>query len=141
MILLCDCDIEIDKNDRLGFLENNTGRHLEKTIAGLDPIGASTSARLFRSIRDCMNRHGVTWNRLRGDFEGSTEFEITSFSKQHGEALDTFAREVRQLAERFSLFNQHYSLEDSFKMLCDYVQGRIECFQAEIEKREAAKES
>ena len=138
VVLLCDCDIEIDMNGMLGFLENNTGCYLEQTIVALNMIGATKSAQLFSSIRDCMKRHGVAWNRLRGDFEGSTEFEITSFQKQHGESLNAFAEEVCQLAKNFALFNRHHSLEDTFKMLCEYIQERIEFFQEEIKRKVAA---
>jgi hypothetical protein len=134
-VLLIDCDIEIDMNGMLGFLENSTGRHLRQTAEALRLIGAPRSAALLESIQFCMTKHGVTWERLRGDFVGSTEYEISSFRGLHGEALNPFATEIGNLAGRFSLFNTHYSLEDAYSALCSYLDGRVEELRREIDKR------
>src|SRR6266516_1196275 len=79
IVLLIDCDTEIMMNGMLGFIENMTGRHLVPTIEALRQIGASAVARQLQAVHDCMTRYGVTWQRLRGEFEGSHEYEITSF--------------------------------------------------------------
>lgn len=135
IILLIDCDTEIDMNGMLGFLENPTGRHLGRTAAALKLIGAPKSAALLESIESCMTRHAVTWDRLRGDFAGTVEYQITSFRELHGGALDAFAGEVGSLAGHFSLFNTRYSLENSYAALCGYLDGRVRELRCEIEKR------
>jgi len=135
VVLLVDCDTEIAMNGMLGFLENLTGRHLGKTIEALERIDAPKTADLFRAVQSCMKAHGVTWAGLRGDFEGSAEFQITSFRKLHGKSLDAFTEEVSQITGRFGLFNRHISLEDAFSMLCRYSQDRIELLQKEMERR------
>ena len=135
VVLLVDCDTEISMNGMLGFLENFTGRHLGKTIEALEKIGAPKSAELFRSVQICMERHGVTWAKLRGDFAGTVEYQITSFRQLHGESLDTFSEELCQIVGKFELFNSHSALEDAFGGLCKFVQARVESFQQEIQKR------
>lgn len=135
VVLLVDCDTEISMNGLLGFLENLTGQHLGKTIEALGVIGATRSAELFRSVELSMTKHGVTWARLRGDFEGLTECQITSFCELHGASLDSFSREICQLEAGFSLFNSHSSLEDAYGALCGYTQARVERLQNEIQKR------
>src|SRR6267143_7091204 len=74
VVLLVDCDTEVMMNGLLGFLENMTGRHLGTTIEALKTIGVRGVADQLGAVRDCMTRHGVTWQRLRGDFEGSREY-------------------------------------------------------------------
>jgi hypothetical protein len=138
LILLIDCDTEIDMNGMLGFLENSTGRHLGRTAEALKLIGAPKSAALLESIESCMTRHAVTWENLRGDFAGAVEYQVTSFRELHGEALDAFVSEVGSLVGHFSLFNTHYSLEDSYGALCNYLDGRVEELRREISKRTEA---
>jgi hypothetical protein len=133
--LLIDCDTEVDMNGMLGFLENSTGRHLSRTAEALRLIGAPRSAALLESIQSCMTKHGVTWEGLRGDFAGGAEYQVTSFRELHGEALDAFASEVGGLAGRFSLFNRHYALEDSYGALCRYLDNRMLELRGEIDKR------
>jgi len=81
-VLLMDCDIEIDMNGMLGFIENETGRHLHKTIDALELIGATKCSAVFRSVENCMAKHQITWERLQRDYEGVKEFQITSFLKR-----------------------------------------------------------
>ncbi|MDA8430472.1 MAG: DUF4375 domain-containing protein [Geobacteraceae bacterium] len=134
-ILLIDCDLEIDMNGVLGYLENPSGRHLKKTIKALEEIGAPKCSALFDSIQECMDRHDVSWNRLRSDSENLTEFEITSFRKLHGDSLDSFANEVFELSSGFSLFNTLYSPEDANSAFVAYISGKINELKIEIEKR------
>jgi len=134
LILLIDCDTEIMMNGILGFLENMTGRHLVPTIEALQLIGAFATANQLQQIQDCMTRHGVTWQQLRGDFEGSREFEITSFRKLHGPRLDSFASEARAIGRGFSLFYSS-SAESAYELLCSYLQSRLIELQREIAKR------
>ena len=134
-VFLIDCDTEIDMNGMLRFIENSAGQHLDQTAEALKLIGAPKSASLLQSVRSCMERHGVTWQRLRSDFAGTAEYEISSFRELHGEDLDGFAREVDTLAGHFSLFNTLYSTEDSYAALCSYLDGRAEELRSEIERR------
>jgi hypothetical protein len=135
VVLLIDCDTEIEMNGILGFLENMTGRYLPQTTEALRLIGAPKCAAIFDSVHASMTRYGVTWERLRGDFEGSTEFQITSFRRLHGEALDSFTAEVGKLVQGFSLFNTLYSPEDAYAALCHYLETRLVELRQEIDKR------
>jgi len=137
-VLLIDCDTEIEMNGMLGFLENMTGRHLPETIEALHLIGAPKCAALFCSIQACMTKFGVSWQRLRADFEGTTEFEITSFRKMHGDRLDSFATEVGELASGFSLFSARSSPEDAYSALCTYLDSRLDELRQEINNRRVA---
>jgi hypothetical protein len=133
-VLLIDCDTEIEMNGILGFLENMTGRHLPATTEALRLIGVPKCAAIFYSIQACMTKHGVTWERLREDFGGTTEFQITSFRKMHGDQLEPFAAEVAELAQRFSLFDTRSSPEDAYSALCRYLDGRLDELRHEIER-------
>lgn len=135
VVLLIDCDTEIVMNGILGFLENMTGRHFPKTTEALKMIGAPKCSAVFQSIQDCMTRHSVSWERLRGDFEGTEEFQITSFREMHGECLESFVAEIDELTQSFSLFNAHYSPEDAYGALCVYLDGRLGDLRQEIDKR------
>jgi hypothetical protein len=138
IVLLLDCDTEVAMNGVLGFLENLTGRHLGKTIEALERIGAPKSAELLRAVQSCMDKHGVTWARLRGDFEVTDEYQITSFRELHGESLSSFSTEVCQIAGSFQLFNNRSALEDAYGGLCRYTQNRFNLFQMELHKRKKA---
>lgn len=134
-VLLIDCDTEITMNGMFGFLENRTGQHLEQTIQALNQIGAPTAATLFQSIADCMRKHDVTWRKLRGDFEGVKEFQVTSFREFHGDEFDAFADDVCKLSQGFSLFDSDQSGNNSYVALCDFLQSRLDQLNAEIEMR------
>jgi hypothetical protein len=137
VVLLIDCDTEIDMNGILGFLENSTGRYLRETIQALTKIGAPKCAAVFESVKKCMEKHNVTWERLREDFEGTVEYEITSFQRLHGSALDSFTKEVLELTGNFSLFNSLYSPEDAYSAFINYLEGKSKNLKREIEKRNA----
>ena len=136
IVLLLDCDTEIMMNGMLGFLENMTGRHLLPTIEALRQIGAPAVAGRLQAVHDCMTRYGVTWQQLRGDFEGGQQYEITSFRKLHGSQLDSFASEVSTLGHGFSLFRTE-SGEAPYEALCTYMEGRLTELRGEIDKRQA----
>jgi hypothetical protein len=135
VILLLDCDTEIDMNGMLGFLENLTGRHLKQTIQALQLIGASKSAALLETVQACMNENGITWERLRSDLAGSAEYEISSFRQRHGEVIAAFTSEIGRLTGQFSLFNTHHSREDAYAALCGYMDSRANELRSETDKR------
>ncbi|RPI74662.1 MAG: DUF4375 domain-containing protein [Desulfobacteraceae bacterium] len=136
IVLLIDCDTEVQMQGMIGFLENNTGAHLGATIHALRLFGALKVSESLEKVQQCMRRHDVTWERLRGDFEGMTEFQITSFHELHGETLDAFAQEVCDIAGGFELFN-HESGEPVYDLLCAHLDLRIIRLREEIQKREA----
>jgi hypothetical protein len=103
-------------------------------------IGVPGVADQLAAVGDCMARHGVTWQRLRGDFEGSREYEITSFRKLHGSELDAFASEVSRLEHGFSLFYPS-SGETPYDSLCRYLEARLIELRREIDGREAQRAS
>jgi hypothetical protein len=137
VVLLIDCDTEIDMNGMLGFLENMTGQHLAKTTEALEMIGAPKCAVLFQLVHETMDRHGVTWQHLRGAFRGAKEFQITSFHALHGEAFNQFANQVCELTKGFSLLNTLYSPEDVYGALCAYLEDKVERLSDEVKKRRA----
>jgi hypothetical protein len=134
-ILLIDCDTEINMNGMTGFLENSTGQHLAETIQALHLIGASKSGALLDAVQACMAKHGVTWERLRGDFSGAKPYQITSFRELHCEQLRVFAEEVHNMTAHFSLFNTRRSQEDVYGAFCSYTEARLVELQGEIDKR------
>jgi len=138
IFLLCDCDIEIQMNGLLGFLENSTGEHLQATINALSGIGANHAAEDLRRISDCMSRHGITWAGLRADLEDSKEFEITTFAKTHGDRLRPFTEELRSIAPVFVIF-AHSSGDPVYDLLCAYIEPRMEHL-AEITANEEAQQ-
>ena len=140
-ILLIDCDTEITMQGMLGFLENSTGEFLSETVAALDRIGAPKSAQILRSVEQCMAKHGITWAGLRGDFEGTELYQITSFHELHGAKLDKFAKEVDQIAGDFLLLNTLYSPEDAYGALCRHIAEHRDRLSQEIETREAQPEN
>lgn len=137
-ILLIDFDTEIEMNGILGFLENPTGSYLKQTIEALNLIGALKSAALLESIQSCTIKYGISWEGLRNDFEGSTEYQVTSFRETHGESSDEWSDEVLRLSGNFCLFNSHYALENSYESFCQYLDGQLENFQTEINDRKSA---
>lgn len=136
IVLLIDCDTEVLMQGMIGFLENSTGAHLGATIQALRLISAHKVAESLEKVQQCMRRHDVTWERLRGDFEGMTEFQITSFHELHGETLDAFVQEVCDTARGFELFN-HESGEPVYDLLCTHLDPRIGRLREVIQKREA----
>jgi hypothetical protein len=136
-VLLIDCDTEIEMNGILGFLENMTGRYLPQTTEALRLIGAPKCAVILNSVHASMTKHGVSSERLRGDFEGTTEFQITSFSEMHGDRLDLFTTEVDKLTNGLSIFNTRYSPEDAYGAFCSYLDGRFDELCREVDERKA----
>ena len=82
-----------------------------------------------------MEKYNVTWERLRGDFQGIHEYEIISFQNLHGDALDAFADEVNNMTGNFLLFHPHYAPDDAYSGLVRYLEGKTDELQIEIEKR------
>ena len=135
IVLLIDCNTEIEINGILGFLENMTGRYLPEINEALQLIGAAKCAAIISSIQTCMAKYGVSWEGLRGDFDDTAEFQITSFSKMHGDQLSPFTTEIDELTHQFSLFDTHYSPEDAYRALCSYLDGRLDELRQEIDMR------
>jgi len=134
-VLLIDCDTEIDMNGMLGFLENMNGRYLGNVIEALEKIGAQKCAAIFNSVQECMSKYNITWEHLRSDFERSSEYEITSFQKLHGNSINSFANEISEVASDFSLFNSLYSPEAAYKLFVQYLERVVDQFEKEIRKR------
>src|SRR5262249_61545068 len=79
-VLIIDFDTEVCMNGILGFLENSTGFYLADTIAAMEVIGAHGTAATLRTIQRIMAEHGVTHERLRGDFARLQEWQITTLA-------------------------------------------------------------
>lgn len=132
-ILLIDCDTELAMNGILGFLENRTGAHLEATVGALLSIGAARAAAKLTAIQEIMRQYEVTWEKLRGDFAGTREFQISSFSTLHEQ--ESFATAVSE-ADPVPIF-QRQKEEDVYQLLCDYLDARLDELNAEIAKGRA----
>ena len=122
-------------NGMIGFLENPNGRHLRATADALRRIGAPKCAAILESVMQCMAKHGVTWEKLRGDFEGTSEYQITSFTDLHGEETATFGREVNEISKGFSLLNPLYSPDDAYSALVHHLNDCLDRLNDEIERR------
>jgi hypothetical protein len=136
-VLLIDFDTEININGMLGFLENSNGQHLDKIVEALRLIGAHKSEHELRLVQDCMRSHGVSWERLRADFEGHEAFEVTSFSELHGDLLREFSDEICYRFSEFDLFNTNYSLEDSYSLLVRHLESMPRKLNDEVNSRNA----
>ncbi len=135
--LLIDLDTEISMNGILGFLENMCGEHLSRTIEALEVIGAPKCAAILKAVEECMKRHGVTWNRLRGDFVNTHEFQVSSFRELH-RGLELFSREVCELVQGFEVFNAACCPEDAFGALSRYLERNLSRLNREIDRYKLA---
>ncbi|MCE9532239.1 MAG: hypothetical protein K8T89_14135 [Planctomycetes bacterium] len=106
-------------NGILGFLENSTRAYLDQTVDAFRIVGAGQTATTLNQIRDAMQRHSVSYLQLRSDFQGTSEFQITSFSQLHPGRED-FADAVSELADSLYLYDK--SGESPFLLLEAYLE-------------------
>jgi hypothetical protein len=118
-LLLIDFDTELCMNGILGFLENSTGAHLDQTIDAFRLVRAEQTATTLSQIRGAMQRHSVSHQQLRSDFQGTSEFQITSSSQLHP-GRDDFADAIGQIADSLYLYDQ--SRESPFRLLEAYLE-------------------
>jgi hypothetical protein len=130
-ILIIDLDTEVAMNGMLGFLENSSGLYLAETIEALESISAHNAAGTLRNIQQIMANYGVTVERLRGNFAGPQEWEITSFRQTHGEELSRMAEHIGCEAQKLDLCDH---AEPVFDLLEAYLEGRRGEFLAALEK-------
>src|SRR5262245_26902696 len=104
-ILVLDFDTEVTMNGILGFLENSTGLFLRETIDAFDKIGASGTASILRAIEKTLEKHGVTPAKLRADFDGTDQYQITTFRELHGD-LGTMPSEIEEDAGWLYLYGK-----------------------------------
>jgi hypothetical protein len=135
LMLIIDFDTEITMNGILCFLENYTGRYLNETIDAFLLIGATETANTLSVIRSIMKKYDITWEKLRGDFADSQEYEITSFRKLHEENAQRMAKEVLVIDN--SLYIYHQNAEPVFDLLEKYIdrnRERLLQFIKQLEK-------
>lgn len=120
-ILVLDFDTELNMNGMLGFLENSTGLFFPETIEAFKTIGAFETVAVLQAIGNTLERHGVTPSRLRGDFDGTQEHQITSFQELHGD-LGTLPDEVEEDAKRLYLYAEPNTGEDVWALLGTFVE-------------------
>jgi hypothetical protein len=125
-MLVLDFDTEVSMQGILGFLENSTGLFLNQTIDAFSEIGAMQTAATLTDVRTIMERHGVTPADLRADFEGTTEYQITSFQELHGDERSAMASEVDDAAGALYLYQDN--AEDVWGLLGAFVATRKEKF-------------
>jgi hypothetical protein len=128
-LLLVDFDTELSMNGILGFLENSTGAFLDQTIDGFRLVGAGQTATTLSEIRDAMQRHSASHNQLRADFEGTSQYQITSFARLHPDR-EAFADEVERIAK--SLYLNGQSRESPFLLLEGYLEKHSEEFLSQL---------
>jgi hypothetical protein len=130
-ILVLDFDTELNMSGMLGFLENSTGLFFAETIEAFDKIGASETVSILRAIERTLERHGVTPARLRADFAGTQEYQITTFRDLHGD-LGTMPKEVEQDAQRLYVYGKPGTGEAVWLLLEAFVQRNRTPLLAEI---------
>jgi hypothetical protein len=130
-ILVLDFDTELNMNGMLGFLENSTGLYFAETIEAFDRIGASETVLILRAIEKTLERHDVTPSRLRADFAGAQEYQITTFRALHGD-LGTMPQEVEKDAKRLYLYGKPGAGEAVWPMLEAFVERNRAQLLAEI---------
>jgi hypothetical protein len=125
-VLIIDFDTEVCMQGILGFLENSTGFYLADTIAAMEAIGAHDTAATLRAIQGIMAEHGVTHERLRGDFDRMQEWQITTFAESHGEELSQMADLIGQESRKLYIYDRMHDREgeDVFVLLSAYIQQR-----------------
>jgi hypothetical protein len=130
-MLVLDFDTELCMNGILGFLENSTGLYFPETIEAFDKIGASETVSVLRAIEKTLKKYGITTSRLRGDFVGTREYQITTFRELHGD-LGTLPNEVEQDAQRLYLYAPTGSGEPIWTLLEAFVERNRPELLAEI---------
>jgi len=130
--LLVDFDTEVAINGILGFLENSSGAHLDKTIDAFIALGAHDTAEVLQRIREVLRKHGVSHQKLRSDFKNTSQYEITSFSKLHGASLNEFAQEVCAIADL--LYSDRTSQGSPFLRLEVYLEEHASEIQSELSR-------
>jgi hypothetical protein len=130
-ILVLDFDTELCMNGMLGFLENSRGLYFPETIEAFEKIGASETVSILRAIERTLERHGVTPSRLRADFAGAQEYQITTFRDLHGD-LGTMPSEVEEDAQRLYLYGKAGTGEPVWSLLEAFVEKNRPEFLAEI---------
>lgn len=130
-ILVLDFDTEVCMNGMLGFLENSTGLFWAETIDAFDKIGASETVSVLRAIKTTLDKHGVTPERLRADFAGTQEYQITTFRELHGD-LGTMPDEVEQDARRLYLYGKPGTREPVWSLLEAFVEKNRPACLSEI---------
>lgn len=121
IILLLDFDTEVCMQGILGFLENSTGLFLAETVEAFRTIGASETVEVLRGIQKTLDKHGITPARLRADFNGSKQYQVTTFAEVHGD-LGSLPDEIEQDADR--LYLNVKNGEDIWSLLENYIAKR-----------------
>jgi hypothetical protein len=130
-ILILDFDTELNMNGMLGFLENSTGLYFAETIEAFDKIGASETVSILREIEKTLEKHGVTPTKLRADFAGTQEYQITTFRDLHVD-LGTLPNEVEEDAERLYVYGKVGASEPVWSLLEVFVEENRPALFAEI---------
>jgi hypothetical protein len=105
LILVLDFDTEVCMQGMLGFLENSTGLYFTETIDAFEKIDARETLEVLRGVEKTLQKHGVTPSRLRADFAGTEEYQITTFRELHGN-LGSLPEEVEHHAKRLYLYGR-----------------------------------
>lgn len=124
-MLVIDFDTELCMQGILGFLENSTGLYLAETIEALKAIGAHETADTMRSISSIMTEHGVTAEQLRANVNRGQLWEVTTFSKTHGEGLDSMADRITKKAEELYLYTDAQSVRDLLEPFVERHRGEL----------------
>lgn len=118
IILLIDFDTELNMNGILGFLENSTGLYLDDTIEALERIGATEDYEILREIKGIMLRYSLDTKKVRRNVNKGIEYEITNFSRTHGQEYNQMAEEISIAADDLYLYHNERNI---FKNLMVYV--------------------
>lgn len=131
-ILVLEFDTEVSMNGMLGFLENSAGLYFAETIEAFGKIGATATVSVLYSIKNTLDRHGVTPSSLRADFTATQEFQITTFRELHGD-MGTMPQEVQEDAQRLYLYAGPNTSEPVWALLEEFVERNRDQILDEID--------
>ncbi len=110
---------------RLGRIGNSTGLYVRETVAALETIGCLAQAAQFEHIVEVAADAGMTHEAIQADRSGVRRYDVTSFSKLHGDKWDAATDEIRNI----------HSLIDYSEILAraeDYVAIHSGAFRAAL---------
>jgi len=121
-ILLLDADIEIDMSGMDGFISGKSGQNILLVTKALQIIGSNEWPPILEEIQALIRKHRLTWEQLKSD------------STPPPPSLTGFTNDLKTLAPAYSLFNSEPDTEDTYALLCDYIEARLPAFNQELHR-------
>ncbi len=125
VMLVVDFETEVTMNGIYNFIGNSTGLYAHETVAALETIGCPAQAAQLERILEVAAAAGMTHEAIQADRSGVRQYDVTSFSKLHGDKWDAATDEIRRID----------SLIDYAELLAraeDYVAIHSDAFHAAL---------